>query len=397
MGAFFDRLRLKWFLTTRSLNHGVDFAETLYRIYLNHSKVIHYRRGRPVYSLSTPALLSKPAANFISRALFKTIQNRSLPNLMSFAVNDSCDAACAHCSFFEGVEERGRSVLDLDQGRKLIADAQELGVSVINFVGGEPLLREDLPDLIRSVNKDLSTTVLFTNGSKLAERAEELWAAGLDSVYVSIDASSAEAHDAFRKSPGLFDKAIQGIKRARKVGFSTGFSVTITPESWKAGELEKIVELAKEVGVHEVFVFTALPTGRFKDREDIVDADDWAEEMIRSAVPYNQDPSLPGVAFFSYMTSYRSAGCSCGTSYFYASPYGDIMSCDFNHAKFGNILNEPLWQVWERLSSHPEFCQAKWGGCKIQDSESRNSEDISAGPTDCSACSSNRKKELVTS
>lgn len=375
-------------MLTRSLNHGVDFAETLYRIYLNHSKVIHYRRGRPVYSLSTPALLTKPSANFISRALFKTIQSRNLPNLMSFAVNDACDAACSHCSFFEGVEEKDRPVLNLEQGKKLIHEAQELGVSVVNFVGGEPLLRKDLPDLIRSVDKDLSTTVLFTNGSKLSDRAGELWKAGLDSIYVSIDASTAEEHDAFRKSPGLFAKAMEGIKHAQRIGFSTGFSVTITPESWKAGELRRIVELARETGVHEVFVFTALPSGRFKDREDIVDTGDWVEDMIQSAVPFNKDPDYPGVAFFSYMTSYRSAGCSCGTSYFYASPYGDIMSCDFNHSKFGNILTEPLWRIWERLSSHPEFCQAKWGGCKIQDSESRSLNTVSAGPSNCGACNS---------
>ena len=45
------------------------------------------------------------------------------------------------------------------------------------------------------------------------------------------------------------------------------------------------------------------------------------------------------------------------------------MSCDFNHQKFGNILDEPLWKVWERMTTAPEFCQAKWGGCKVKDSE----------------------------
>jgi len=65
-------------MMTRSLGYGVDFVEMIYRIYLNHSKVIHDRKGRPVYSLSTPALFTKPPANFIARALFKTIQNRNL-------------------------------------------------------------------------------------------------------------------------------------------------------------------------------------------------------------------------------------------------------------------------------------------------------------------------------
>ncbi|WP_199313513.1 hypothetical protein [Leptolyngbya sp. FACHB-671] len=55
------------------MNCSIDFVEVLYRIYLNHNKVIHFRNGYPVYSLSTPALFSKPAANFIARALYRTI------------------------------------------------------------------------------------------------------------------------------------------------------------------------------------------------------------------------------------------------------------------------------------------------------------------------------------
>ena len=379
MNSLLSRLRLRFFLATRSLNYGVDFVDILYRIYLNHNKIIHFRNGYPVFSLMTPALFSKPAANFLSRALYRTIQNRNLPNLMSFAVNDVCNAACEHCSFFTAVEEKGREILTLEQATKLIEDAQELGVSTINFVGGEPLMRDDLPEIIESVDKDRSTTTLFTNGWFLEERAKTLRKAGLDSVFVSIDAANAVRHDEFRRTRGLFDRALQGIRRARKLGFSTGFSATMTPEAWEDGELARIVELAKDVGVHEVFVFDAMPTGRYKERTDIVDSTDWVEEMIRSAGRYNRDPAYPGVTFFAYISSYRSVGCSCGTSYFYASPYGDIMSCDFNHAKFGNVLEEPLWRIWERLSTLPEFCRAKWGGCKIKDSEFRKLETVSAG------------------
>jgi len=164
MNTFLSNIRLKWFLATRALDYSADFVKILYQIYLNHNKIIHYRNGYPVYSLSTPALFSKPASNFIARALYRSIQNKNLPNLMSFAVNDICNVTCEHCSFFTGVEEKGKNILTLEQAKKLIQDAQDLGVSVINFVGGEPLLRKDLPEIIRSVNKDFSTTVLFTNG-----------------------------------------------------------------------------------------------------------------------------------------------------------------------------------------------------------------------------------------
>jgi len=261
----------------------------------------------------------------------------------------------------------------------LIQDTQDLGVSVINFVGGEPLMRDDLPEIIKSVDKDFSTTILFTNGWNLLERAKELKQAGLDSVYISIDAAIASKHDQFRQKPGLFDKAIAGIRKAKQLGFSCGISTTMTPESFADGELDRIIELGKSIGIHEILVFDALPSGRYKERLDLVDNYNWVEEMINSAKKYNQNPNYPGVVFFAYFSSYKSVGCSCGTSYFYVSPYGDIMSCDFNHAKFGNILEQPLWKIWDRLTNLPEFCQAKWGGCKIKDSEFRQKEVVSGG------------------
>lgn len=377
MRLSWSELHLRWFMATHALGYGADFTRILYRIYLGHDKVVHYRRGHPVASLTTPALFSRPSANFLSRILYRGIQNRNLPNMVSLAVNDVCDAGCEHCSFFAAVEEPGRHVLSESEMVKLIADAQELGVSVINFVGGEPLLREDLPDLVRAVDKDLSTTVLFTNGSRLEGRAQELAKAGLDSVFVSIDASDATEHDRFRRAEGLFDKALAGIHQARRLGMSTGFSVTMTPESWAAGELDRIMDLAKRERVHEVLVFDALPTGRYAGRTDLVDNHDWVERMMRGAAHYHRDPHAPGLTFFAHVTSHRSVGCSCGTSYFYVSPYGDIMSCDFNHARFGNVLEAPLWQLWEGLTTRAEFCRAKWGGCKVQDSAFRELEGVS--------------------
>jgi MoaA/NifB/PqqE/SkfB family radical SAM enzyme len=251
---------------------------------------------------------------------------------------------------------------------------------VINFVGGEPLLRPDLPEIIAGVDKDLSSTVLFSNGSHLAERAAELRKAGLDGVYVSLDAAEATAHDRFRGRPGLFEQALTGIEVAKSVGLTTGLSCSISPETFQAGELGRLIELGKRLAIHEVLVFDTMPTGRFKHRQDLVDNPAWVEAMLDSFRPYNEDPTYPGVIAFAYMASHRSVGCSCGTSYFYVSPYGDVMSCDFNHARFGNVLETPLYQIWDQLSSLPDFERAKWGGCKIKDSAYLAKETVSNGP-----------------
>lgn len=94
---------------------------------LNYSKFIHLCDRYPVYSLTTPALFSPPAAHFIACTFYGGIQNRNLHNLLSLAITDGCNARCDYCS--------------LPELRRLIGDAQQLGVSILNLVGGEFLLR----------------------------------------------------------------------------------------------------------------------------------------------------------------------------------------------------------------------------------------------------------------
>jgi hypothetical protein len=171
-------------LSERSSGFTSTLLDATYRVYLNHAKVIHWRDGRPVYSLSTPALFSGASANFLARTLYRTIQNRNLPNMMSLAVTDICNAKCEHCSFFSGRgSARGRS--HHAQMTRVIHDAQELGVP------SSPRRRRAAspgpPQIIGSRTGNRRRRVMFTNGTLLAERAASLRRSGLDSIYVSID------------------------------------------------------------------------------------------------------------------------------------------------------------------------------------------------------------------
>jgi MoaA/NifB/PqqE/SkfB family radical SAM enzyme len=180
----------------------------------------------------------------------------------------------------------------------------------------------------------------------------------------------------------MFDKAVAGIKEAIRVGMTTGLACTMTPESFRRGELDRLIQLGKRLGVHEVLLFDAMPSGRYSDRADLIDNQGWVEEMIRATVPYNRDTSYPGVLAWAYTSGFRALGCSCGTAYFYLSPYGDVMSCDFNHAVFGNVLETPLYQIWDEMTSMDEFKQSAWGGCKVKTSRFLEKDSVITGARD---------------
>ena len=369
--AFIDRIRLKWATMTRGLGYSTNLTEQIYDRYLNHHKIIHFRDGLPVYSLSSPALYSKPMANFLSRTFYGVLQNRKFPNMMSFAVNDECDMECGHCSFFEGVADTSRKIMSLEECKTFLKDVQELGVSVISFTGGEPLLREDFCSILQSVDKDLSTTQMFTNGYKLEEKAKELKKSGLDSVYVSLDSADPRKHDKIRGVEGAFDSALAGIKAAKRNKLSVGISTCIFPEGVENGDLKNIIELGKELKVHEILIFCAAPSGRVKDRKDLIDDIEWIDEVVNYSAKFKDDSSYPGIMSYNYNTSFKAVGCSGGTRWFYASPYGDISPCDFNHYVFGNIKDIPLYKIWEEMSTNEPFECSTWGGCKLRQQEFR--------------------------
>ena len=87
---------------------------------------------------------------------------------------------------------------------------------------------------------------------------------------VSIDSYDPKVHDEYRRIPGLFDKAIKGIERAKKAGILVGISTYATREEYYDGSLEKILELGKNIGVHEIVVFDPVPTGKLMGKIDMI-------------------------------------------------------------------------------------------------------------------------------
>jgi MoaA/NifB/PqqE/SkfB family radical SAM enzyme len=338
--------------------------------YCNHSKVIRYADGLPVFTCTLPPLYSAPYANSQVNNMFSVMQNRPLPNLVSIALTDKCNARCEHCSFYTDLDEPGRATLTLEELKDVVRQSQELGASVIDFVGGEPLMYPHWRELLESVDKRKTHLLMFTNGWFLKDAAADLKKAGLGAIFVSIDGSTAESHDKKRGLPGLFDKAMEGVAAAKAADLTVGFSCCVDEQGFKDGELDNIIELAKRQGVHEVLVFDAMPVGRLSERDDLdglvgatAGATSWIDRMIDHVKKYNDDKSYPGVLIYAYMTSFKALGCMGGACYYYVSPYGDVCPCDFHHHKFGNVKEERVYQIWDKMISKMGCNGCNWTGC----------------------------------
>lgn len=356
-----NQLRLIWAGLTRSGSNGFAVVRLMHRrFHGNGSKIIGWHQGCPSFTLMAPPTFSSPVANSIATRLMSLYQNRPLPEMVDIAVTDQCQCSCAHCSF-EGMR-KATPVLERRQLRETIRQAQDLGVATINFVGGEPLLRDDLCDLVRSVDPERSQVILFTNGWLLKERARALAAAGVTSVITSLDAPAAAEHDRIRGLRGLFDRAVAGIREAQRQGLLTGLSTIMGGGQFKEGRLDEMMELARRLKVNELILFEAVPNGTGSCKQHL-EGDSIELTTLRAAVErYALNDDFPGLYAYPYVRSHLGLGCAGGVAYFYVSPTGDVCPCDFSPRSVGNVKDEPLFALWERLVGR-EKCSGL-NGCK---------------------------------
>ena len=186
----------------------------------------------------------------------RSLRVLDLPRRLNLRITDRCGHACLMCGqarrrALEGVgrEEFSRAQLD----RYLRDHAPSLGGEAY-FWGGEPLLREDLPDLVALLRKRGFRTVVNTSGAQLREEAPALGA--VQEWVISVD-GTAVGHDRVRRDSGLFARVMTGVEQLRRQGNAKLVAnFTITEEN--QAELAAAVRALDRAGFTEICL--QLPT-----------------------------------------------------------------------------------------------------------------------------------------
>ena len=328
---------------------------------LGHNKIIGWWRGKPVYSSFLVPGLSKPLGNLMTQYMIKMMGEENFPGIINIGVTDKCNCMCEHCSFKGSMDKKSeKQTLSFNEFKNVIDQSLNLGVTVVNFVGGEPLLNPNLSEIINYIDKDKAVSSVFTNGWFLKQKAKELKKAGLMQVNVSLDFINAKDHDAFRGIKGTFDKVISGIKECQRVGLLTAISTTVTQEKLDNGEFEKMILLAKKLKVNEIVVLDMMDSGMYShmySKDELIDK----KRLYEIVDKYNKRKDFPGI--FCYSRLRDVFGCCAGRNYFYISPYGNVHPCDFSSKNFGNVKKAPLKLLWKKLSAERKCVGCFKGSC----------------------------------
>jgi len=136
----------------------------------------------------------------------------SKPVLCNYYVTFRCNARCGFCDIWE----RPSPLISLPELRQNLADLKSLGVKIIDFTGGEPLLHPDLHLFLTEARQLGFITTVTTNGLLYPKRARKLQGL-VDMLHFSLDSANRSTHDAMRGTP-CFDKVMESISLARELG-----------------------------------------------------------------------------------------------------------------------------------------------------------------------------------
>ncbi len=199
------------------------------------------------------------------------------------SLTDRCNFDCVYChneglGDTRGPMEPREKEMSTDDVVRFLEVAREFDVEAVKFTGGEPMLRDDLEEILRRTPDGMETS-LTTNGTYLPGRAPDLVEAGLDRVNVSQDALDQDVFAEVTQS-GEYEAVIEGVEAALEAGLQP-VKLNMVVFEQTAGYVPEMVDHVAENDGLQLQLIEYMPelAGRPEWAVDIQRVHDWLEEQ----------------------------------------------------------------------------------------------------------------------
>lgn len=192
-------------------------------------------------------------------------------------VTRSCNLRCIHC-YTDSEAKKYEGELTSDEARTMIADLAAFKVPVLLFSGGEPLVRSDLFDLVVYARNLGVRPAISTNGTLITYSVARLLR-DIGELYIGISIDGiGEINDYFRGKKGAFNRAVEGIRNAKKLGHRVSLRLTLTKHNFH--NLHQIFDFIEAEGLQRACFYHLVYAGRGRQIAD----DDLSHQETREAL-----------------------------------------------------------------------------------------------------------------
>lgn len=277
------------------------------------------------------------------------------PFVLSHGINASCNLSCSFCEYWR---HKGRE-MSTPQILHMLDEAHDFGIGVYNAWTVEPLLREDLPEILSHAKSLGLVTSLITNGLLLLKRAGEL--TDLDLLSVSVDGIKS-----YKELRGIdLADVLEGIRAAQQAGHEILMNCVVSGKN--VGELEDLVHLARSLGcwisfepMHESFGIEEKVWGslRIRDIPAYETALDRLIDLKRSG-----EPIINSVTYLKMIRDLEPRfSCHASDIILHVAADGSVDCCRVHQERLGNV-SEGLAKVWQSSQERRKEIVRECEGC----------------------------------
>jgi len=354
-----------------------EAVKKIRRMYRVDKKTAREDHERLIYTVSTLAQTEEvcPISFLDVERVEPFTQEFSAPLRVDLALTFRCQNNCVHC-YAGGPHETPE--LTTEQWKEVIDRLHQIGVFILTFTGGEPTLREDLPELLLYGQNKGMVAGLITNGRKLKDKnyVETLEKTGLDFVQVTLESHKPEIHDLMTATKGSWKETVAGIKNVIPTRIYATTNTTLS--KYNASDFLETIDFLKELGVAAFGCNSLIYSGKAKEisGEFVLPL-----ETLRELLPKIHDKANQlGLKFLWYTpTQYCRfdpvklglgvKSCTAAKISMCVAPNGDVYPCQSYFESLGNILKDDWQEIW----NHPlavrirkrEYVEPKCKDCPL--------------------------------
>ena len=297
-----------------------------------------------------------------------------------------CPLSCPYCSNPLNLADY-RDELTTMEWQRVLGEARELGVLQLHLSGGEPLLRRDLVEIVQTATELGLYTNLITSAIGLSRRrAEQLRAAGLDHVQISIQADEPVVSDRIAGTPS-FERKVEAARLVKELGWPLTLNVVLHRQNIDG--IPELLRLAEEVQADRVELANTQYYGwALRNRDALLPSKaqlERAETVVRAArarLAGRMDVSYVLPDYYSRYPKPCMGGW--GRRQLTVTPNGDALPCPAAHAlplPRANVREDSLAWIWTESPLFQRFRGTDWmpqpcrscdrreidfGGCRCQ-------------------------------
>jgi MoaA/NifB/PqqE/SkfB family radical SAM enzyme len=279
-----------------------------------------------------------------------------------------CPFRCQICDFWKDHYDKAHE-LSLEDIRRIGAKLNRLGSLIVSLAGGEPLIRQDLPDIITLLNEANHFPILITNGWFVDEAmARRLLRAGLQEISVSVDYVDPARHDAQRGRQGAWQRAVQALEllhKNRPDKRNRVHMISVLMDD-NLEDIEPLILLSRRIGVTYMVNLYSWNRGVKKPRLP------GAGVTARLLALKGKYPEF--ITLTSYIEQFDNAiaaggvgDCQTGRLLLNIDSHGNVARCtETLDEPVGNVLADDVMAIRDRLRERQRAqpCAQCWTSCR---------------------------------